>query len=87
MESTALAQAPFDKNRYDLFTFPNQLQVLLIDDRNSKAVSVDSAIANVALSVNVGSYNEPEGRDGLAHFLEHMIFMGSSKYPNENEFS
>ena len=21
---------------------------------------------------------------GLAHFLEHMIFMGSSKYPDEN---
>ena len=24
---------------------------------------------------------------GLAHFLEHMLFMGSDKYPDENEYS
>ena len=24
---------------------------------------------------------------GIAHFLEHMLFMGSKKYPKENHFS
>ena len=24
---------------------------------------------------------------GIAHFLEHMLFMGSEKYPAENHFS
>lgn len=37
--------------------------------------------------MNVGSFNDPRHRQGMAHFLEHMIFMGSRKYPNENEFN
>ena len=41
----------------------------------------------VSIAVNVGSFNDPHNRQGLAHFLEHMIFMGSTKYPAENDFS
>lgn len=44
-------------------------------------------MASVSLAVNVGSLNDPLKRQGLSHFLEHMIFMGSSKYPDENAFS
>lgn len=32
------------------------------------------------------SFSDPRDIQGLAHFLEHMIFMGSKKFPNENEF-
>jgi secreted Zn-dependent insulinase-like peptidase len=42
--------------------------------------------AAVSLSVGVGSFSDPEDCLGLAHFLEHMLFMGSSKYPEENAF-
>ena len=44
-------------------------------------------MAYVSLSVNVGSFNDPRHRQGLAHFLEHMIFMGSEKYEEENSYS
>ena len=44
-------------------------------------------MASVSLSVNAGSLNDPLHRQGLAHFLEHMIFMGSNKYPDENQYS
>ena len=37
--------------------------------------------------MNVGSLNDPPHRQGLAHFLEHMIFMGSEKYPEESAYS
>ena len=51
------------------------------------SASDEEAIAYVSLSVNVGSFNEQPGQFGMAHFLEHMIFMGSDKYPGEQEFS
>ena len=43
-------------------------------------------MASVSITVNAGSFNDPRHRQGLAHFLEHMIFMGSKKYPDEVEF-
>ncbi|KAI9906073.1 hypothetical protein PsorP6_013696 [Peronosclerospora sorghi] len=42
--------------------------------------------AGACLTVGVGSFAEPEVLPGLAHYLEHMLFMGSKKYPSENEF-
>ncbi|CAL8395042.1 unnamed protein product [Boreogadus saida] len=39
-----------------------------------------------ALCIAVGSFSDPEDLAGLAHFLEHMVFMGSEKYPAENGF-
>lgn len=43
-------------------------------------------MAAAALCVNVGSFSDPDDLPGLAHFLEHMVFMGSNKYPEENAF-
>ncbi|XP_023282535.1 nardilysin-like [Seriola lalandi dorsalis] len=39
-----------------------------------------------ALCVGAGSFSDPSDLPGLAHFLEHMVFMGSEKYPSENGF-
>ena len=38
------------------------------------------------LCVGMGSFSDPDSLPGLAHFLEHMVFMGSEKYPDENGF-
>ncbi|XP_065213732.1 nardilysin-like [Planococcus citri] len=45
-----------------------------------------SEFAVCALSINVGSFSDPNEIPGLAHFLEHMVFLGSEKYPRENQF-
>jgi len=35
----------------------------------------------------VGSWADPPEFQGLAHFLEHMLFMGTEKYPDEDDYS
>jgi len=58
-------------------------------DNGIKYVLVQDKILTqsyVSVAINVGSYHNPKNYDGLAHFLEHMLFMGSKKYPNENYF-
>ena len=34
-----------------------------------------------------GSLNDPKGYGGLAHFCEHMLFLGTEKFPEENHYS
>ncbi|PIO64197.1 peptidase, M16 family, partial [Teladorsagia circumcincta] len=57
----------------------NGLRVLLVSDPTT-----DRAAA--AMDVNVGSLMDPWEIQGLAHFCEHMLFLGTEKYPLENEF-
>ena len=39
-----------------------------------------------ALAVGAGSWNDPIEYPGMAHFLEHMLFMGTKAYPKEFEY-
>ena len=80
-------KSPGDKNIYDMFILENGIHCLLIQDNNHNEEANDDTMAYCSLAVNVGSYNDPPKRPGLAHFLEHMIFMGSEKYPEEEAYS
>lgn len=68
-----------DKRIYRGLTLKNGLKVLLISDNVT-----DKSAASI--NVGVGQMHEPRDIPGLAHFLEHMLFMGSEKYPVENEY-
>lgn len=57
----------------------NGLEAYLISDPNADKSSA-------ALVVKTGSWEDPEEAPGLAHFTEHMLFMGTKKYPNESEY-
>lgn len=74
-----LIQSPADHRQYESFTLPNQMQVLVISDPKT-----DKAAAS--LNVQVGSMADPRGREGLAHFLEHMLFLGTKKYPQADAY-
>ncbi|MBP7073808.1 MAG: insulinase family protein [Rhabdochlamydiaceae bacterium] len=40
-----------------------------------------------ALAVDAGSWEDPDEYPGMAHFLEHMLFMGTKAYPKESEYT
>ena len=75
----SIQQSPNDTRQYEHFTLANQLRVLVISDPSS-----DKAAAS--LDVNVGSGHDPLDRAGLAHFLEHMLFLGTEKYPDAGAY-
>jgi insulysin len=72
--------APNDRSEYRRLVLPNGMQVLLLSDPK---LNVSSA----ALAVGVGSLADPPQRQGLAHFLEHMLFLGTQKYPDITAFN
>lgn len=72
-------QSPNDDREYRLLTLENRMRVLLISDPETPK-------AAASLDVNVGSGDNPQGRGGLAHFLEHMLFLGTDKYPDAAEY-
>lgn len=43
--------------------------------------------SSIALVVKTGSWEDPEGHSGTAHFLEHVLFLGTKKYPGESDYS
>lgn len=68
------------KNRQTLkLRLDNGLEALIISDPLA-----DQSAASVA--VGAGSWSDPLEYPGMAHFCEHMLFMGTKKYPSENEF-
>ncbi|AET38766.1 metalloendopeptidase Ecym_3273 [Eremothecium cymbalariae DBVPG len=78
--ASSFEKPELDDRNYRYIQLPNRLKVFLIQDK-----STDKAAA--ALDVNVGFFQDPEDLPGLAHFCEHLLFMGSEKFPNENEYS
>lgn len=68
-----------DNRDYRYITLDNGLRVLLISD-----LSAEKSAAS--LNVHVGSHQNPRDRAGLAHFLEHMLFLGTEKYPEPGEY-
>ncbi|MBN1903791.1 MAG: insulinase family protein [Deltaproteobacteria bacterium] len=75
-----LTKHPEDQSVSRNLVLENGLKVLLVSDPafNKSAAS---------LEVQAGSLMDPEDRQGLAHFLEHMLFLGNKKYPEVDEFS
>ncbi|KGE04758.1 insulinase family protein [Pseudohaliea rubra] len=78
-EYTEPAKSEADDYAYRLLTLENGLQALLISDPDTRK-------AAASLDVMVGSGDNPPGRGGLAHFLEHMLFLGTDKYPDAAEY-
>lgn len=79
-QSYASILAPELSDRtYRYIELDNSLKVLLIADPTTNR-------AAAALDVFVGSNNDPIEYPGLAHLLEHMLFLGTDKFPKPGEY-
>lgn len=78
-ENDEIERSESDKRIYRALKLKNGLKIILISD-------FDTEKASAALDVHIGYMKDPRDIPGLAHFCEHMLFMGSKKYEKENEF-
>lgn len=60
--------------KFEKYTLPNGLEVILHEDHSTPIVSVNTWY-------KVGSGDEKPGRTGFAHLFEHIMFMGSQHVP------
>lgn len=77
--ATFSANATEQKPNITEFTLENGLRLVVIPDRRAPVVT------HMAW-YKVGSADDPQGSSGIAHFFEHLMFKGTSTYPND-EFS
>ncbi|KAG5233552.1 nardilysin [Salix suchowensis] len=56
------------------------------EEKGKGGASSQTKKAAAAMCVAMGSFSDPAEAQGLAHFLEHMLFMGSEEFPDENEY-
>ena len=75
-----MIKSKYDERKYKILTLKNNLEIMLISDK-------DADKSAVSMNVGVGCFQDPDNIPGLAHFLEHMLFMGTHKYPDENDFA
>ncbi len=79
-KATLLLLSPsFAERRVAKIQLDNGLKAYLVSDPGAE----ESA---ASLTVEVGSWHDPVEYPGMAHFLEHMLFMGTAKYPDEREY-
>ncbi|KAI1918430.1 metalloprotease [Ophidiomyces ophidiicola] len=69
-----------DDRSYRVIRLANKLEALLVHDPNT-----DKASASV--NVNVGNFSDADDMPGMAHAVEHLLFMGTEKYPGENDYN
>lgn len=79
VEGTGAADAPADGPVVHASTLANGLDVVVIPDRRAP-------VATHMVWYRNGSADDPVGKSGIAHFLEHLMFKGTKQHP-EGEFS
>ncbi|MGQ4276275.1 insulinase family protein [Pseudidiomarina sp. E22-M8] len=76
---TDIIQSPTDHRNYAMVKLANGLRCALVHD--SKAQQ-----STAALAVAAGHFHDPLQTQGLAHFLEHMLFLGTAGYPKATDY-
>lgn len=68
----SLEKPELDDRSYRVIRLPNQLEAFLVHDP-------DTDKASAAVNVNVGNFSDEDDMPGMAHAVEHLLFMGTKK--------
>ncbi|MDR9469001.1 insulinase family protein [Marinospirillum sp.] len=71
--------SPKDDREYRSLALDNGLKVLLIQDPEAEK-------AAASMNIAAGSLHEPDAWPGLAHYLEHMLFLGTETFPEPDSY-
>lgn len=78
-EVIKILKPPMDNRNYESYTLDNGMRVLLVSDPETSTMAA-------GVHVHVGAMSDPDEVPGLAHFNEHMLFLGTKDYPDEAGF-
>ncbi|WP_333607447.1 insulinase family protein [Arsukibacterium sp.] len=78
-QAAAIIVSPNDQREYKTITLPNKIEVVLVSDPSSEKSAA-------SLSVAVGMLQDPMSQQGMAHYLEHMLFLGTERFPDTAEY-
>ena len=76
----AIHKSDHDPRNYQAIRLDNGMTVLLVSDKQATR-------SLAALALPIGSLDDPDEQLGLAHYLEHMVLMGSKRYPQADSFA
>ncbi|WP_198677244.1 insulinase family protein [Pseudidiomarina taiwanensis] len=79
VHATDIIQSPADQCHYQALTLANGLRCCLVH-------SPEAQHSAAAMAVATGHFDDPEDAQGLAHFLEHMLFLGTEGYPAAEDY-
>lgn len=73
-----------------LITFNNKtVSKVILDNKIDVFICSDPSFthSSAAITIARGSCNDPSEHMGMAHFVEHLLFLGNKAHPKENSFS
>jgi zinc protease len=74
LPTAALAGSPAAARAVEQFTLDNGMQVVVVPDHRTPVVTH-------MLWYRIGAADDPYGKSGIAHFLEHLMFKGTANHP------
>jgi insulysin len=69
-----------DKKKYRTLKLHNNLEIFFVNDK-------ETVISSACIVVGVGQKDDYNDKLGIAHYLEHMLFLGSEKYKGSDQYS
>lgn len=80
LANTPLLNPSLAKRSIAKVRLENGIEAYIVSDPEAKHSAM-------SVSVKAGSWDDPKEYPGMAHFVEHLLFMGTKTYPEENDYT